>query len=240
MTPEITVIINEQTVQRNEILALEKNRSRVAGEKLGLDFTHENLAQMRQALLERKLELGHKGIQSCCQKDITISSYLFKALSVLSRGKLKTSEIEIKVKGISAKDFIEWFEEKNKLGDEKALLAAHPEHYIIVSKDNSQWVYETTGGSPFVSEFVINFNQNDNLFEDMLPNYSYQISGKVLNQSGKTMGAALHQFKETTDGFHGLLTIYFPFLVPKQIIEGHKYHLAIEFSNWVELAAQGK
>lgn len=44
--------------------------------------------------------------------------------------------------------------------------------------------------------------------------------------------------KESSNGLHGLLTIYFPALVPKRIVEGHKRHLAIEFSNWVELAAK--
>lgn len=238
MKPTITVLINGQAHKRQEILDLEEKRSRVAGKKLGLQFTNETLSQMRQALLERKLELGHAGMQQCCQKDIALSSRIFKLLSSLSRGRLKTSQIEIEVQGLSAKAFLDWFEGRNEVADEAALLAAHPEHYIIASKDNRQWVYETAGGSPFVSEFIIDFNQKGDLVKDMLPDYPYQISGQALDKSGKPMGAALHQFKESSNGLHGLLTIYFPALVPKRIVEGHKRHLAIEFSNWIELAAK--
>lgn len=138
MKPTITVMINGQAHKRQEILDLEGKRSRVAGKKLGLQFTNETLSQIRQALLERKLELGHEGMQQCCQKDIALSSRIFKLLSSLSRGRLKTSQIEIEVQGLSAKVFLDWFEGRNEVADEAALLAAHPEHYIIVSKDNRQ------------------------------------------------------------------------------------------------------
>ena len=55
---------------------------------------------------------------------------------------------------------------------------------------------------------------------------------------GTTIGHALHQFRETTDGFDALLAIYFPAAAPEEFIEGHRQHLAVEFTNWITGAAE--
>lgn len=34
----------------------------------------------------------------------------------------------------------------------------------------------------------------------------------------------------------GVLSIDFPLLTPGAVLSGHKLHLAIEFSNWIEAA----
>jgi hypothetical protein len=49
-------------------------------------------------------------------------------------------------------------------------------------------------------------------------------------------GAIRHQFRDHGDGFSARLTIEFPALTPGRIVRTHRWHLACEFSNWIEAA----
>jgi hypothetical protein len=62
--------------------------------------------------------------------------------------------------------------------------------------------------------------------------------GTVALANGTTIGHGLHQFREATDGFDALLAIYFPAAAPEEFIEGHRQHLAVEFTNWIVSAAE--
>ena len=53
---------------------------------------------------------------------------------------------------------------------------------------------------------------------------------------GTIIGHALHQFRETGAGFDALLVIYFPAAAPDDLVEGHRQHLAVEFTNWITAA----
>ncbi len=50
----------------------------------------------------------------------------------------------------------------------------------------------------------------------------------------------MHQFQDTKDGLHGILSIDYPLMTPPVIMNGHKVHLAIEFSNWIEASYESK
>ena len=49
-----------------------------------------------------------------------------------------------------------------------------------------------------------------------------------------TIGGATHQFRDADEGMRGVLSIDFPLLTPGAVLSGHKLHLAIDFSNWIE------
>ena len=49
-------------------------------------------------------------------------------------------------------------------------------------------------------------------------------------------GHALHQFRKTGSGFDALLVIYFPAAAPEDLIEGHRQHLVVEFTDWITAA----
>ena len=210
MVPRITVKINGQEWERQAILALEEQRYRVVGRKLKVDMTGYSLEQMRQTLLDSA-----------------------QFLVALSGGKRTSSQIEIHATGLSAQEFIHWFEERNALADQVALLAAHPEHYVIDCQDKQMFVIERTGGAPMISEFTIDMGELEDLEKEFLPDYPHRIAGQAIDSKGRVIGAALHQFRDTEEGLEGILRIDFPKRTPKVIIEGHKKHLAIEFSNWI-------
>lgn len=121
------------------------------------------------------------------------------------------------------------------------MLQAHPEHYVIDSRpDGTQQVCETTGGAPLASEFTICFGNTEAITIPLRKDCPYRIEGVSVLASGLCIGGARHQFQDMPGGLHGFLCIDFPKRTPRSIINGHKWHLAIEFSNWVEAAASGK
>ncbi|MGM9905751.1 hypothetical protein, partial [Lactobacillus sp.] len=216
----------------------EAKRARKSLEFLGIS-PEGDLAEMRRLLLSRKLELGHQKIVELCRRDVARSKRMEKILLLASHGPAKPCCLELRAQGISAKEFVEWFEAVNAANDEKAMLAAHPDHYLIdTSPSGKQLVYERYGGSPFVSRAVIDFANNDDVLKKADPEYPWLIAGAAINDSGKAIGGALHQFKDIPGGMEGKLQINFPSMMPKKIVEGHKIHLAIEFGNWIEAAGR--
>jgi hypothetical protein len=50
------------------------------------------------------------------------------------------------------------------------------------------------------------------------------------------MGGVRHLFRDETHGFRVRLTVEFPVTTPAHTIQQHRWHLACEFSNWIEAA----
>jgi hypothetical protein len=58
------------------------------------------------------------------------------------------------------------------------------------------------------------------------------------NESSKAIGGVRHFFRDEPAGFCARLTVEFPFATPPSMIRQHRWHLACEFSNWIEAANQ--
>jgi len=239
-TPEITALIGGRKVGRDEVIAHEMRRAPHAFRRLRTDPVEGSVAEVRTALLERKLELGRESIKALLEPAVAFSSRATGLMALVSQGRTRTCRTELAVTGITAQDFVDWFHHNAETDNEPAMLAAHPEHYVIhVGTDGVQVVYETLGGSPLVSKFVIDFNDHTPPANLVAPGYPHQISGAAKSDGKKIGGGgALHQFREDDNGFHALLAINFPLLIPPTIHSGHRWHLAIEFSNWIEAAAR--
>lgn len=155
----------------------------------------------------------------------------------------KNSQTTIKVKGMKALEFLGWFGKVNQKGDQAALLAANPEHYLVrpYFEDGCKYqeLIETMGfyGEPM--HCILEFPQDvaaAAVVRDAAYPYSMVALGR-LAANGMKMGVrAVHQFRDAEDGFEAKLLIQFPDHAPDALIDGHKWHLAIEFNNWVEAA----
>ena len=185
--------------------------------------------------------MGQEQTEKLVKRQTALSKPVAVALAKLSRGKRVQSAIDFYAEGISAKEFVGWFEEQSRLNNTAAMLQAHPEHYVIDNRpDSTQYVCETTGGSPMVSEFKICFGNTGAIAIPLREDCPYRIEGVSVQTSGLCIGGARHQFKDTPEGLHGFLSIDFPKITPRKMVDGHKWHLAIEFANWVEAAVSGK
>ena len=56
---------------------------------------------------------------------------------------------------------------------------------------------------------------------------------------GVPIGGVRHLFRDEPNGFRARLTVEFPLTMPSYMIRQHRWHLACEFSNWIEAANAG-
>jgi hypothetical protein len=57
---------------------------------------------------------------------------------------------------------------------------------------------------------------------------------------GTAIGGVRHLFRDEPEGFHVRLNVEFPVTVPAPLITAHCWHLACEFSNWLEFANRAR
>ena len=145
---------------------------------------------------------------------------------------------QLQVHGISAAEFVSYF--MSITGDQPKLLAARPEHFVLAEAGDgpSHVIRVVENLGRYISDFYITFTGEDQAVAKLAPDYPTRMVGTVALADGTTIGHALHQFRETADGFDVLLAIYFPAAAPEEFIEGHRQHLAVEFTNWIAGAAE--
>ena len=156
----------------------------------------------------------------------------------MSGPRRRFSVCEIAVNRGSAEHFARWFADRNDLNDEAAMIDACPDHYIIARDEGGrQLVIETTGGSPLPGEFTVDYADVSSLRTPPGPAYPHQVAGVARLADGLAIGGVRHQFRQEGDGFRALLSVEFPGFVPMHMVAAHRWHLAVEFSNWIEAAA---
>jgi hypothetical protein len=119
------------------------------------------------------------------------------------------------------------------------MLAACPDHFVLrTHPDGRQEVVETTGGSPLASRFFVDYDDVATLVTQPDPAFPEQLAGAAFMADGMAVGGVRHQFRDEGDGFHARLTVEFPVLTNPYMLAQHRWHLACEFSNWIEAAAR--
>lgn len=234
----ITALIDGNAIDRAAVHAWEDRRTRAVRRKLGLSVSDADRAEQRRELLERKLALGHDGLKRLLAGELKWSERMARVAVALSRGRRAFSICELVVSEGSAEHFVRWFDSRNELDDEPSMLDACPDHYIIArDADGGQYVVETTGGSLMAGAFTVDYADLSSLRSERDPIWPFQAAGVARLADGLAIGGVRHQFRDDGAGFRALLTVEFPSLLPGFMIAQHRWHLACEFSNWVEMAA---
>lgn len=234
----IQAIIDGRDVGHTTILAWEDRRTVAVGKKLGISFESGSRDGRKRELLQQKLSLGHDRLQSLLRSQLWWSEHTTRLGHALSGGKRNLSVCELVISKGSAEGFARWFADRNTLDDEPAMLAACPDHYIITRDEaGRQLVVETTGGAPLPAMFTVDYDDVSSLATQADPTYPLQVAGVARLGDGLAVGGVRHQFRQEGDGFRALLTVEFPRATPTHMVAGHRWHLAVEFSNWIEAAA---
>lgn len=117
------------------------------------------------------------------------------------------------------------------------MIAAHPDHFLIdTAADGRQEVVETTGGSPLATRFLVDYGDTSPLTTPSDPAFPVEAAGVARMDSGLAIGGVRHEFRDEPGGFHARLCVEFPALTAPHMIAQHRWHLACEFSNWIEFA----
>lgn len=250
--PNIVCSIQGQSIDRDAVLLWEHERMTAVWRKLRpyapsappskLDrpmrtpaAPPSDMQQLRQDLLALKLQMGPAKIRNILSPELAASEAVLKLLLGASFGRFAVSVTDIACDRGSAEGFVAWFAKRLPLNDEPTMLAACPDHYVIETDANGhQFVLETTGGSPLPSQFDIDYQNQAGTPIPNVPAFPVRVGGMAL-RGGRTIGYAIHQFGPRPEGgFAGRLSVAFPRATPWFMIDGHRWHLACEFSNWVE------
>lgn len=247
----IAATIDGKVVPRSEVQKWETRRAKAVLKKFAsrlgpraiaeiapdLDFAATLTADLnaqRAALLTLKCGLGHAGVYAMLRRDIVASERIARSAVAASRGRIVRSITQLAAPGVSAEAFTEWFNNLVIVDDEVNMIDAMPDHYLLRGlPDGRQEVVETTGGSPFATRFVVDYTKSESLSTPAAPDYPMQIAGQALLDDGLVLGGVRHQFRDIGGTMEALLTIEFPGLTPPSMVAAHRWHLAVEFSNWI-------
>lgn len=225
-------------LRREQVLAWEDRRIGKAARRIGVPVpTAGDIEVRREALLHAKLELGGEMLVERLGRDLRISGPLARAQAAVSSHR-RVSVARLAVTGGRADDFVAWFREQTVQSNEPAMLRVCPDHFVIrTDADGRQEVIETTGGSPLTAAFLVDYTDSDGLVTPAHPDYPHQIAGTAKDiRSGRSIGGVRHQFRDIPGGFEAFLTVEFPLPTMPVMVSGHRWHLACEFSNWIEAA----
>lgn len=236
---EIVAEIGGNQVERDRVLAWEDRRIDAAAKKLGVAAPERgDIGNRREALLRTKLELGSDEIRTRLARDSRWADRVARAQARVSRRR-RRSVAELRVPAGSAADFVAWFDSATNAVDPAAMLRACPDHFDTGFGTRGQEVLETTGSSPLAALFFIDYADVSSLVTPPDASFPHQIAGVARALDGTAIGGVRHQFRDTEAGFHARLTVEFPLPILPAMVAGHRWHLACEFSNWIEAAANG-
>ncbi|WP_326673836.1 hypothetical protein [Streptomyces sp. NBC_01257] len=195
----------------------------------------------RRALDRFRTRLGRQGLLDLLADDIEEGNAFLRESARTSEGKFKPGTTVLTTQGLTSGVFLDWMD-KAFAGDERPLLAAHPEHYVMGTDSIGARVVENIG--PHVADFYMGGWGTAALAwatdaEELLPEAEFprKMSSNLFLADGTVVGRALIQFGDTAEGFTANLTVYFPVTCPDEVLEHHLRHYAVEFRNWIVAAA---
>lgn len=235
-TLQIVADLNGRRTTRDEVLCWEDQRISAATRKLGIQAPASgDIAHRREAFLQEKLTLGYGETRRRLRLDDALSGAIAKFEAKLSP-KRRFSVTDLYVPTGSAAEFVAFYWDCVGRNDELELLRACPDHFVQrIAPDGHHEVVETTGGSPMATRFVIDYKDVAGIVTPVDFDFPEQLTG-VAYADGVAIGGVRHQFRNTADGFRARLTVEFPLATLGRMIAGHRWHLACEFSNWIESA----
>lgn len=143
----------------------------------------------------------------------------------------------MKVTGVSMDDLGEGL--MLAMAGDDSSLAANPEHYGHVFTDTVPSGFEGMGmyGGPNLMRIMFDPTVKIpiTIDEDYLP---FTIGYSQLGDGTDMHTLAAHYIRDTKDGIEMLLTVFFPQSAPKELVDGHKIHLASEFLGLVKAVAE--
>lgn len=231
----ITAFLDGVQTSQAEVQAWEDARAHVVMGKFQLDDSGMTLAERKAALLSHKMAMNHAEMRHFLRVQLFLSGLLTLVLSLISGTKRAICSIELVVSRGSAEQFKTWFEARVPLDDQASMIAGCPDHYIIDTDPvGRQVVVETIGGAPFTSEIAIAYGDTSGLVTQPDPSYPLQIFGVAHAPNGRPVGGVRHQLRQEGEGFRALITAELPSATFGSIIRANRWHLACEFSNWIE------
>lgn len=205
----------------------------------GTEYTQDDirrweLDRARNALTLLKNRIGDEAMRELLAEDLRAADEIMAPLPDASGGAWRSAVTELEVGGITAEEFLTWWQGRLASADRTALLAANPEHYLANSADGVVEIIETIGSGPL--RFFLTFHDGVAIADKGHETYPVRIGGTGRLTDGTEICRVMHEFGDGPRGLRIRLTIQFPASAPEHVFTGHKWHFACEFLNWLEAA----
>ncbi len=255
---EINFSVDGRMVSQNEIRIKELERYRVAFKKMtdaGATLLGEigaisceeacdlPLEKAKDALARSKAAIGRQGMVDLLHDSIAQSDAMWKEIARSSpcRKNLQAGIVEVHAKGVTLPQFMLVNQKNAKANNLEGPSRIHPEHYsFFAGAGGSQTIIETFGmyGEP---SYLYLKTVNDG-WTPIAPDADTAMTmlGSTYLANGKidTKVIGYHQFKPCNDGIKVKLGVFLPQAAPEAMLEGHKWHLLVEFNNALDAAAK--
>ncbi|MFE2936272.1 hypothetical protein [Streptomyces sp. NPDC059278] len=205
----------------------------------GTEYTQDDirrweLDRARNALTLLKNRIGDEAMRELLAEDLRAADEIMAPLPDASGGAWRSAVTELEIGGITAEEFLTWWQGRLASADRTALLAANPEHYLANSADGVVEIIETIGSGPL--RFFLTFHDGVAIADEGHETYPVRIGGTGRLTDGTEICRVMHEFGDGPRGLRIRLTIQFPASAPEHVFTGHKWHFACEFLNWLEAA----
>jgi hypothetical protein len=233
----ITTYINGRAYDREAVLAWEARRAARVARRLGLAPTASELGRR---IVERKLELGHDALRAQLRRELRVSAVASELGARVSRGRRAVATTVLTCDGGAAELVPAWYRAAFTANDGPAMLAASPDHWLFHHHaPGADEVIETTGNSPAVVQMFFDDERLETIrtpADPADPAFPVAWAGVARSARGTAVGGIQHLFRDEPNGFYVCLNVEFPVMVRGPLSTAHCWHLAGEFSNWIEFA----
>lgn len=197
------------------------------------DVTYLSYKDTADILLQTKKELGAEGIHKYLAEPIAQSEEFWRKIDHNWRPEdgYDLAETYVILKGINIKKLVDRLK-TIKSFDENLILVAHPEHYPFLEKDVGMEVMGLYAGPVDTKMEVDKDGHIADRVHDKKIDHGYFRFGcgtSFLTDGTPRHDVALHKFRIIPGGFEFRLQVWFPKGTPKEMVDGHKLHLAMEF-----------
>ncbi|EOO71526.1 hypothetical protein ACQVPJ_24500 [Bacillus mycoides] len=206
---------------------------RIAGEPDDKNINRYELESARRALRLIKGNLGYNRLHALVSEQIAEGNALFRDHVKRSDGKQATGIITLEATGLTAANFSAWM--NRAFAREDVLIAAHPEHYLIMSGPNGPHIVETLGDH--VVGFYMGSWDKSEVPAGGTDSIDKRHSLLTLDDDGTVFGSISTMFSEAGGGMTVELSVTLPATSAPDAIDQHLQHFSVEFRNWMLLAA---
>ena len=255
---EIKFICNGKEVSQQEIRDVESERYRVAfdvmyragceaqrnGRALALEECDMlPLEDAREVLANLKESLGRQGVLKALAEELAAGEAQWRSIANASRAheNLQPVIVEVEARGIDIAQFMlvnQGLAKENSLATPSRI---HPEHYYFnAGTGGQQTIVETFGmyGHPVHLHLI----PAKDAFKPIEPDDDtlFSMCGITNFASDDTDSkiVGMHQFKRRDSGLGVKLGVFLPEAAPAEAVEGHTWHLVVEFNNALHKAAR--
>lgn len=198
----------------------------------------------RRALKLLKARLGREGLLDLLAADIEEGNAFLREHALASEGRFQQGTTVLSATDLTAGEFVAWMNEA--FSDQKVLLDAHPEHYVLGDEPDGSVLVVENVGHPVCSFSMAGWDAEAMAWAEhaaaLLPesDFPFKRATNLVLADGTVVGRVLIQFGDNDDGFTSSLTVYLPAECAADVLDHHLRHFAVEFRNWIVAASAAK